>query len=182
MVEIPEPLPEPLRAPPQLVVDPRADHQLVLDTLLMGLDLCSPAKPMGAPVRLFLAGEISQAALTATLVQHGQEACQLPAQMLLGKVASDLAVSKAFAHGAYILIAGAAMLRADPKFCEVARAAGMQLLAVVAQLGGPVAKLGEALVQAGQDKRATLTTETSPRRNAPCACGSGKKHKLCCGA
>lgn len=133
-------------------------------------------------MRRFLAGENSQAALTATLVQHGQEACQLPAQMMLGKVAGDQAVSSAFAHGAYILIAGAAMLRQDPKFSEVVRAAGMQLLAVVAQLGGPVEKLGDALVQAGQARASALPGEVAPRRNGLCQCASGKKYKRCCGA
>lgn len=44
MVEVSEPL---RAAPPKLVIDARADRHLVLETLLMGLDLCSPARPMG---------------------------------------------------------------------------------------------------------------------------------------
>ncbi|MCW9052784.1 MAG: SEC-C metal-binding domain-containing protein [Motiliproteus sp.] len=31
------------------------------------------------------------------------------------------------------------------------------------------------------DKKSTIKTDSTPSRNEPCSCGSGKKYKKCCG-
>lgn len=173
-------------------IDPRAPKRAILDALCATLDMVSKEGNMALPVREFLAGEMSKDRLIDVLVAHAHAGCQQAAKLSLALREAGVrapaavveaingTVAHAFADLAMVLTIYAALRQDDERFAGIAEDAIKPAQAVVAQLGGPVAAI-DIMFQ-----RACMAPQAAPRtddigRNQPCPCGSGTKHKLCCG-